>query len=130
HILLLGFTALIPGAKIRTIFLSTLTFLSLLILTQIYQVNTHPIYATIRPNCELEAIGVSILTTLAGHFYLKRFPFSRHQIFSVLIFYGLPLMATLILHSACKSEWLHVLSCHVFCPFIIPSAYLMMLKKS
>lgn len=125
----IGFLSLVPGSdKTRSFYFLMITAL-LLFLAMLFRVLEPQTYSIIRDNCEVEAIGVSIFTTIVGHLLLKKSEFAQTRYISYTIFFALPMLATFFLHMTCKLTFIHILSCHIISPMIVPLIYTIIKRK-
>nr|BDT27440.1 hypothetical protein BHI3_09060 [Bacteriovorax sp. HI3] len=120
-LLSLGFRSLIPGMRLRKNLIATSLLIIFFIAIHSYRTSLSPVYSQIRAFCEVEAICASLITSILAHFYLKRFPLSKYQPFSLAIVWGLSLSASFMLHSTCSNETVHMLLCHLLPASIIPT---------
>ena len=118
-----GLQSLVPGSnKTKSFYLLIATSL-FLILAMSYRIIAPQTHNVVRDYCELEAIAVSIFTTFIGHCLLKKSEFAQKSAFGYLIFFALPMLATIFLHLTCELTFFHVLSCHIISPMIVPLTY-------
>ncbi len=122
------FESFVPGANKKKVFLLAVTSFVLLTLVMLIRLQSPQTYSITRPYCEFESISISVVTTLMGHFLLKRSEYAKKTIFAYGILYALPMLATFFLHMTCNLTFWHVLECHILPPVIIPSIYLALKK--
>lgn len=120
----IGFNSFVPGSKKKNrrilLFISIVSSFLLLILTSL----SPQTFNTMREFCEIEAISISFFTTLVSHFLLKKNEYAQSTITSSFVILGLPMLASILLHSSCSLELSHVILCHVAAPLMIPIIYL------
>lgn len=125
----LGFKAFIPGEKLKNSFrmvLASSGFAGLVFLARTFE---SQVFNDIRPFCEIEAIGISVVTTLLIHSIMKKNEYASSTHLAKSIFISLPIIATVILHGLCSLETIHVLLCHVISPLLVPVSYLIITKR-
>lgn len=121
--------SLVPGSnKTKSFFLLIVTS-TLLIFAMGYRLIEPQTYNVLRDYCELEAIAVSVVTTIIGHFLLKKSEFAQRSVFGYLIFFALPMLSTFFLHLTCKLTFFHVLSCHIISPMLVPLTYIIIKNR-
>lgn len=118
-----GLQSLVPGSDKTRSFYYLVATSAFMILAMSYRIIHPQTYNVLRDNCEFEAIAVSIITTLLGHLLLKKSEFAQKRTFGYIIFFALPLLGTFFLHMTCKLTFVHVLSCHVLSPMMVPLVY-------
>ncbi|MCK6594169.1 MAG: hypothetical protein L6Q33_03135 [Bacteriovoracaceae bacterium] len=69
-------------------------------------------------------MSISLLSTLVSHILFKKNEYAQSSLTSSLVVLGLPMLASILLHSSCSLEFGHVILCHVAAPLMIPIAYL------
>lgn len=121
----LGFKSFVPGENKRNaLILVSISFLFVFI-TFSYRFINPQTYNKVRQLCEVEAISLSLITTVLGHFLLKRNEYARHNIYSYVLFLALPAIGTLFMHGVCSISFIHVLICHLISPLLIPGFYIL-----
>lgn len=125
----LGFKSFIPGENKKNALLLTSMSLLFVILAFSSRMIIPQTYHQIRNLCEVEAIAISIATTLFGHFLLKKNEFARNNTLSSMLILALPILATLFMHGVCSIDLIHVMVCHLITPLIIPIFYIFIFMK-
>lgn len=124
----LGFKSFVPGEnkKLSLMLFGLATFLMIIVFLNR---SSHPqIFNQVRHLCEVEAIGISILTTFIGHLMMKKNEYAKKSASSSVLFIALPIVATFIMHGICSITFMHVLICHFLCPLLVPIIYLICFK--
>lgn len=116
---------LIPNSNRLNSFIIGILSLFLLVVIKIYHTHTLTRNYHIRSYCEFEAFGLSVLTIVGLHFFIKKFPLFDYQVMPKIIFIITPMIASLVLHSACSFEFWHAVECHVLPPLIPSVLYLL-----
>lgn len=119
-----GFNSFVPGSNkkhVRILLLSSSFFFIILVLLSSLSPQT---YNVMRSFCEIEAMSISLLSTLVSHLLFKKNEYAQSSLTSSLVVLGLPMLASILLHSSCSLEFGHVILCHVAAPLMIPIAYL------
>ncbi len=124
----LGFQALAPGTNRKWAFLMGLISLILFILINSIHTKQMSSPYAIRSFCEVEAFVLSSFTILPLHFIVKRFPLFDFQLLPKVIFLITPMIVSIILHSVCSIELVHVLECHIL-PAVIPGILYLGIRK-
>ncbi|MBY0517578.1 MAG: hypothetical protein K2P81_11745 [Bacteriovoracaceae bacterium] len=124
-----GFKSFVPGERKKASFYAVLISFSLLLLSLIPRYFVGQSYNVIRPNCEFEAMGVSLITTLLGHILLRRNEYALRSTLSKGIFLSMPMTAIVFLHGVCSLELYHVFMCHIAASLFIPSVYLIAINR-
>lgn len=119
---------LIPNSNRLYPFIIGILSLFFLVSVKYYHSQTLSINYHIRYYCEFEAFGLSVLTIIGLHFFIKKFPLFDYQVMPKVIFIITPMIASLILHSSCSYELWHAVECHVLPP-LIPSALYLLTRK-
>jgi hypothetical protein len=120
----LAFKSMVPGENKKNAFwflcTSIFIFLTVLALRFFYfEPSTQS-----RAFCDFEGIGISFVITVIAHFLTRKNEFFSQQVFSHLLFIGLPLVVTFFMHTTCSVSFIHMILYHVISPLIIPVTYL------
>lgn len=125
----LGFTTLVPGEKKS----KALRFLGasflLIIFIFSYRVFSNPEINQMRTYCDIEAMALSLFVIIVGHFITRKNIFLDQQIISKVLFVGLSMIATLLMHMACKTSFVHAFTCHFVPPLFVTTMYLAFRSK-
>ncbi len=124
-----GFKSFIPGENKKTSFYFVITSLMFVVLAFTARLFAPQTYNVIRPNCEFEAMAISLVTTFIGHLVLRKNEYALNSGLSKCIFLSVPMMAILFLHGVCSLEFQHVLMCHILAAQLIPVAYLITISR-
>lgn len=119
-----GFKAFIPGERLKKSLWMVIGSSGLMLLVFIMRLFESQVFNEVRPFCEVEAIAVSMITTLMAHVLLKKNDYALNTPLAKAIFLSLPLMATVMLHGVCSLQPMHVILCHVVSPLMVPVGYL------
>jgi hypothetical protein len=120
----LGFKSFIPGEKKSKSFYFVLFSFVLLLISFGARIFVNQSFATIRPYCDLEAIGASIITTAIAHLILRKNEYARTSHLSKWIILSLPMFVVVYLHGVCSIKLMHVFVCHFIFSMIVPTIYL------
>jgi hypothetical protein len=119
-----GFKAFVPGEKLKKSLWMVIGSSGLMLLMFSIRLFEPQLFNEVRPFCELEAIAISVITTLISHVILKKNEFALNTPLAKTIFLSLPMIAAVMLHGVCSLQPVHVILCHVVSPLIVPVGYL------
>jgi hypothetical protein len=124
-----GYKSFIPGERKKTSAKFVAISATLLLLSLIPRLFAPQNFNITRPNCELEAMAISMVTTLLGHLVLRKNEYALRSITSKVIFLSMPMIATVFLHGVCSLKWAHVIICHTMMPLLVPTLYLIITNR-
>lgn len=120
----LAFKSMVPGENKKNVFLflcASVLILAIVLTLRFFQYEPSTQGRTF---CEFEGIGISFVITVIAHFLTRKNEFFSQQVFSHLLFIGLPLVVTFFMHTTCSVNMIHMFLFHVISPLIIPVTYL------